>query len=290
MTNFNVSRFRTVALWDLTINRAFYLRMVIVALVVCSVPTLMDMLTYISYPEGMRPSEFAVADCAYSIIRNCVFMLPFLMGFMFHNFTTKQGRVQEMTLPATNLEKFLWHTLLIVGGSLVAFLCSFILLDILQMLFVAIKFGMDSVHSYWTADAGNNITVMMNQVSVSGMNDIHGAGKHLHDAIEWGKVVALLAYVAFCSTFVLGNALKYKQNIPITILFHFVCAFAMMFVSMFVLVSMTAGNGQFFLRRFFEDYAGVVVGIVFFSAIIIFCWWQSYRLYCHSEITAPRNR
>lgn len=290
MTNFNINRFRSVALWDLTINRSFYLRMAIVVLVVCSIPTLINLLSYMAYPEGMGLSEAAVADNADSTIRNCVFILPFLTGFMFHNFVSKQGRVQEMTLPATNLEKFLWHTLLIVGGSLVAFLCSYIVMDILQMLFVAVKFGMDSVHSFWTADAGGYMPIMLNQVSVPETNDIHGVAEHVHDAIEWGDFVVLLAYIAFCSTFVLGNALKYKHNIPMTILFHFVLVFVMMFVSMFILVGMKTGGGMFFLRWFIEDYAGVVAGMVFFSAITIFCWWQSYRLYCHSQITTPRNR
>ncbi|MBO4550004.1 MAG: hypothetical protein J5733_04680, partial [Bacteroidaceae bacterium] len=119
MKYFNFHRFLNVARWDLTINSKFYLRSSLLVVALCCFPILMvdlyailsgnvDVSREVKYNTDLFVGLISLVGCAYCVIAS---------GYMFHNLVTKQGRINELTLPATNLEKFVWHFLVIAIGT-----------------------------------------------------------------------------------------------------------------------------------------------------------------------------
>ena len=59
---------------------------------------------------------------------------------MFHNLRNRQGRIAELTLPASNIERFLWHAFVVLVGAHVWFLMSVGLAEILNAILVSVTF------------------------------------------------------------------------------------------------------------------------------------------------------
>ena len=125
MKNFDIRRFCAVARWDLTINRAFYNKMAM-AIAACSIlPVLfyhaIEMLDKVTDSYGVcksYPSFLMDLESMSGLIS--VFSgiaLTVVLGFMFHNLRNRQGRIAELTLPASNIERFLWHAFVVLVGA-----------------------------------------------------------------------------------------------------------------------------------------------------------------------------
>ena len=123
MKSFNFKRFLNVARWDLSVNSKFYTRSALLMVAVICMPVVlyylysMVMKSYLSFATIYDTAEgFATVinliGLAYMIIAS---------GYMFHNLLTKQGRINELTLPATNLERFVWHAVVVIVGVDVVF-------------------------------------------------------------------------------------------------------------------------------------------------------------------------
>ena len=149
MKNFNINRFCAVARWDLTINRAFYNKMAM-AIAACSIlPVLfyhaIEMLERVSDADGVGKSYSSfLVDLDLISVFISVFSgiaLTVVLGFMFHNLRNRQGRIAELTLPASNIERFLWHAFVVLVGADVWFLMSVGLAEILNAILVAVTFN-----------------------------------------------------------------------------------------------------------------------------------------------------
>lgn len=279
-------RFLKVARYNLAINRALYLKMAVSLFLVMALPLLLFIVKTIWTMGITRNVDYALAaTIPGSNIRgwmqvSFIFAMPIICGYMFHNLLTKQTRTKELTLPASNGEKFLFHALMTVGGAFVVYFVSFFVIDLLQYLYVALVFGISHAtffpykllfFSYKATGCVDPITGIMGDF--------------------WLGFILKQAWVAYFSTYILGNAIKYKYNVLWTYVFHV----ALGFVNMALLglsMPMIIGADWTWLQNIEWEKAMLFFRIsitLFFSFITIFCWWMSYRLYCRAQITTRRN-
>ena len=278
MKQFDFHRFVNVACWDLTINSRFYLRSSLLVVALCCFPILMSFLyailegRYTVIGQGDDDVTFYVAiisliGCGYSIIAS---------GYMFHNLLARQGRIGELTLPATNLEKFVWHFLVIAVGTQLVWHVGVICADLLHFFF---RMG--------AAGPTHSITAFVSRSRfVFNPDQPRLAGHNMHPLF-------LLMVYCFLRTFSLVNAWKYKHNIPLTILLHFLLTNV---VSLAVVIFATTcfknidGFERFVetLDRLNPD-AVIISLYVFF--ILLYCGivYLTYRLYTRAQLTTKRN-
>lgn len=162
MSTFNIHRFASVARWDLTLNRSFYIKMGLVIFLSAALPAfLFFVINWALWQSGIVSYEayepFPVANNFLCVILNLI--IPCLVGFTFHNLSSRQGRVMELMLPASNVEKYLWHAVLAVFGSLLMAVLSLAIIDAMQALMTFVAFGSEHINSYFKA-IYENITTM----------------------------------------------------------------------------------------------------------------------------------
>ena len=207
-------------------------------------------------------------------------MLTVMMGYMFHNLVTRQGRISELTLPATNGERFLWHFCLIVGGGLLTGLASLLLADLLHVLLGWAILRQTSFQSYTLLvfKSYGEVWTFLNNVS---------AGSVL------AALIAAVATLINYSLFALGSAWRYRYSIAYTLLYMFAASLLFTVVTGFVVSAIV--NRFDNIRALLDslgNISGTVVGTVVLIgevAVLALIWWLTYRLYCRAQITTRRN-
>lgn len=293
MIQFDKRRFLSVARWDMVINRKFYLNQAAGLLVLATFPVVLRFLLWWASGEisllGLGSPQ---GQCDVSLVGHAAGLARFYdivtavlpivsLGYMFHNLVRKQGRVAELTLPASNVERFLWHALFCLLAPQLAFACSVFCADALNLLF-SVLFGCFShVHSLtaaWLANEWADADLL----------------NHLCAHPSLAYVTILLASLCYTSTFALGNALKYRYNIIYTLMAHLflwmVFGVGVMFMAGIVLQFV----GHDLIVASLEWNPDSTVVLVLLSllllALLVGIWALTYRLYCHAQITSRRNR
>lgn len=290
MTTMNYERFKHVAKWNFTINRAIYMKLSFSLFLAMSLPLLAFIMKTIWVGAITHNMDYALNDIPGFDMGDqaaLCFMaaMPILCGHMFHNLLTKQDRIKELTLPASNGEKFLFHALVTVVGSIVVYMVSFLLIDILQYIYVGAIYGFS--HARWIP-LSNEFSTFVNLVEVDGVN--HGTACSVCLMLGYIRLTTLMSLsglMAYLSTFVLGNAIKYRHNVVWTYLFHFAVGFTILFalgLSMPWLASLDIKIDKIDLECF------LIFLIVYHLLITVFCWWMSYRLYSRAQLTTRRNK
>ncbi len=275
MTQFNTHRFLSVAKWDLAINRSFYLKTSLLILALMALPAISSVLDM----EVIQLEGMSEVTATYIIIRYLA-LLPFLCGYLLHNLRNRQGRMSELTLPASNLEKFLWHVCITLLGSLAVAVVSFFLIDLGYNTIIAVRHGSDNAEEFVVAF----FRTYCNGIDDFGWESI------------WVFLIPLLTHQFTISTFALGNATKYKMNIALTILWNMAFCIALIFVLQvtFLLYLKIAYAGVYTGDLSLTDVVNLrllvsllCVALVCLTAL---CWWLAYRLYTRATITSRRNR
>jgi len=271
MKNFSMTRFVNFGKWDLAINKTFYSKAFFAIFGIMAAPVLVRCFMFLTYAgQGEYAWEIFTANMGETTIRFFGLILPFLFGFVFHNLSTKQGRISELTLPASNCERFVWHACLILFGSLAIAVFSFFVLDLLQYIFVGSVFGFSHAHEF--------IASMLSMFENSG-------------GFRGNEYIRHLARVAFLSTFVLGNALKYRQNILLTIAFHIVFFLVGMFCAA-LLVGLLLEKQMYGYSTWIDEHEAMMetIAVAFFVLETTGCWVWSYVLYRKAQVTTKRNK
>ncbi len=282
---FSFKRFLNVARWDLSVNSKFYTRSVILMMAFISTPIVLfylyNMLTKDFLLMGNTSDNvmgFAVTismiGFAYTIISS---------GYMFHNLLTKQGRISELTLPATNLERFLWHVAVILIGVPLVFFCGVVVADLLHFLFrLMIK----------NAD-------IQSLTATYYLGDFNG-WRHYSPAVidfmeEYGyEMVTTFTIWGACYTrsFSLFNAWKYRYNIPITFLFYFILWTVLPLVLLFFGTLFFSEESVMDFMNWLKDANphNIIIGMCIVGILVyIGIWLLTYRLYTHAQLTTKRN-
>lgn len=286
MKSFSIKRFVNVARWDLAVNRPFYIKMLMLIAACVLIPVLLKYIS-ILLSGGVRFGHMGieipdnVSNMAKTIYTFSLIIYMVAMGFMFHNLRTRQGRINELTLPATNLERFLWHVVFVLVGPVLAYVVSVLIADLVHVILGWVLLGQHSFESLTLAvfDYDKRVDVALNG---SPMDEI----KYSFFFFVW------IMYWNYVSTFALGNAWKYKHNIVFTLLCHiafWLCS--SMLIGLFFASVGGDWNGADAFFSYLESHKGLLRTLLIGFALIVFCsiWLLTYRLYCRAQITTKRN-
>lgn len=282
---FSFKRFINVARWDLSVNSKFYTRSAIMMMAFISTPIVLFYL-YNMLTKGFllmgntsdNVESFAMTigliGIAYSVIS---------AGYMFHNLLTKQGRISELTLPATNLERFVWHAVVIMIGVPLVFFCGVVVADFLHFLFRLMITNADiqslTAAYYWSDFEG-----------------WHNATPGLEDFMEdYGYELVTTIFIwgaCYTRSFSLFNAWKYKYNIPITFLFYFILWTVLPLVLLFLGTMFFSEENVMNFMEWFKDANphNIIIGVGIVGILVyIGIWLLTYRLYSRAQLTTKRN-
>lgn len=282
MKNFNMTRFINVAKWDLTINSSFYLKAVFMIFVLMALPLIFSvtgtlfawMFSGEFYPESVQVTSLGGMFTAF------IYALPLFGGYTFHNLLTRQSRINELTLPSTNFERFTWHVLLTIVGAVLVAMLSMVVIDVIQFVYVGSLAGFDSAKSV-ILNMGDNF------------KEVAELFKQLPHAGTMTTIITL-GYFIGMSVFVLGNAVKYRHNIILTILFKMAVGIVLFLI---FAVSVTMLKNYLFEQGHIYSIDNVLsslpigeIVITIQVLVLALCWWLSYRFYSRAQITTKRNR
>ena len=279
MKAFSFNRFLNVARWDLSVNSKFYTRSSLLMVAIMSMPIVLyylySMLNHNFFMIGILSDNvgtfsviIAMIGCAYTVISS---------GYMFHNLLTKQGRISELTLPATNLERFLWHVVVIVIGVQVVYFFGVVFADLLHTLFRLAIPG---------AEIKSLTTEMFNLDNWKDTTTVFG--NHIFGV----NMLIFLLLACYFRSFCLVNAWKYRYNIPLTFLIYFVLQTVLPLLLLFIgKLLLTRESAESFMEWFTKiDPSNVFVCLNIFGVLTyIGIWLLTYRLYTRAQLTTKRN-
>lgn len=286
MKQFSIKRFINVARWDLSVNSKFYTRSAILMMAFISTPVMLfylyNMLTKgfllmgstTDNVEGFA-ATIGLIGVAYTIISS---------GYMFHNLVTKQGRISELTLPATNLERFLWHAFVIVIGVQLVFYCGVVVADFLHFLFrLAIQNA--DIQSLTVACLWNDGEPWTESSSVGFIDFMKDYGYEI--------ILAIIIWAScYTRSFCLFNAWKYKFNIPWTFLFYFILQTVLPLILLFLGTMFFSKENVLDFMNWLKDanWHYILTWIDIIGVLVyIGIWLLTYRLYTRAQLTTKRN-
>lgn len=279
MKAFSFNRFLNVARWDLSVNSKFYTRSSLLMVAIMSMPIVLyylySMLNHNFFLTGNVSDNVGTFSVIITMIGFAYMLIS--SGYMFHNLLTKQGRISELTLPATNLERFLWHVVVIVIGVQVVYFFGVVFADLLHTLFRLAIPG---------AEIKSLTTEMFNLDNWKDTTTVFGS--HIFGV----NMFIFLMLACYFRSFCLVNAWKYRYNIPLTFLIYFVLNTALPLLLLFIGKLLLTRES---IERFGEwlgntDPSTLLVWLNIFAGMIyVGIWLLTYRLYTRAQLTTKRN-
>ncbi len=300
------TRFLQYARYDLTLNRTFYRNMAFTtAVVIVSIALLGFLLRWIlwknvtSVTGGIgRPDESlsGVGGTCFFLYLAATCFLCLFAGCLNHPLRNKQSRISVLSLPATNAEKFVWHLLLVVGGGLLLCLVSLLLADAVNFIFsFIVGFPPHQIHSLTLTTLRLSVLDIDINGSFSAMDGLpyppDSLWNHLLTPVAWVSM-ALVGAAWNIAVFIFGNSLKWRMNIPWTILALWVLQ---------TLASILLVAGAVGLAAFADDWpwaeshfslltwCGYAIYMLFFGGTAVWMFRMSWQLYQKAQLTNRLN-
>lgn len=300
MDNFDKQRFLQVAKWDLTINRSFYRNLSIVTLTGVVAISIFAFFIRWMVEDDVNPNETSRYTVAFTTLAISYFISLILLvsaGCINHPLRNKQGRISALTIPATNSEKFLWHTLLMTVGSFIFCGLCVMVADAIYTTLSIMVFPTDEIYSislqYVRSLFGSFPNIMNGDIMQDSTEDMQCGGLlNINSVIFWAWMVHILSI----SVFAFGNAIKYKYNIILTILFLFILQFVFSILFFTSVILFGDKIGDFFETYFSHERLPTILNGIFIVGGIIclvisaVLWYYSYRLYCKAQVTSNMNK
>lgn len=307
----NTSRFLNFGKYDYTINKSFYRNITLTTIFGSVGIALTGFLgRYLEFSSaktmgidrsGMSEEEIyesikEVTDpsntpfTAIMIFVFCLCMMCVFAGYAFHNLRNKQGRISELTLPATNLERWTWHILTVVCGGFLVCTLSVLVADAVNAIANLMAYG-SHIRSSLTTDIAKIAAVYINDDT-----PIFGTGAagliFTQSSFLWSfRIMFFTVFLAQIGAYIFGNSVKYKYNIVLTYivlqilgLFGFICFLGVMGYIDENDIDIYVEGGTDILVYFFWTVTAIaaVVGALLY--------WGSYYNYCKSQITSRLNK
>jgi len=298
MANFNYKRFANFARYDLTINKTFYRNLSLATIFGSTGIALIGFLGRWDTYNGSNMSieqlkelhdrgetlfiSLSPFDCSGTAVCMTVFialMSVIFTGYAFHNLRNKQGRITELTIPSTNLERWTWHALFpLLGGISLCFI-SVLFADVVNAILNLCVYSGDVTCSL-TAKVLEDIFA----------NDM--LTQAFSENTTFGIAVALLTlssvFISY-SMYTFGNSVKYRYNIVLTYIVSqvvgFVLVIALIFISKYIDWHDTHIDAKVdLLTSLFYFLSAINITII--SAF----YYLSYRNYCKAQITSRWNK
>lgn len=309
MSNFDTKRFARYANFDLTINKNFYrnlalvLFFTIVGIVVFSF--FMRWLTYQVSAPSLIYNDLTMTALVVMVIMQ--YSLHIGAGCTLHPLRNKQGRITNLTIPATNLEKYSWHVLICVLGALVVGIISVAFADLVNYLMtIAVFKDTEGVQSLFANVFANSTGAAVNNFFQQMHMSMNGQtvdptyvspqeailGKILTASLfaTWAHIFCTTSFYAFC------NSLKYKFNIPLTYIFLQLVGFILGILMLIGMIWFTSnverlGIDDETMRAFLENfhiYLYILGSISILAGIGFFVW--AYRRYTKAQLSNRWNK
>mgnify|MGYP006872975124 CR=1 FL=1 len=301
--DFNRQRFVQYAKYDLSINRAFYRNLAIATGVIVMAITVLGFLIRWIIKINTDPTVLRLeGPDAYAGIGGTVTMVAFFLaiitlvfaGCFNHPLRNKQSRISVLTLPASNSEKFLWHTFLVTIGFTLITVASLLVADGVNFL-LSLLAGFPVSHIYSITAAWTRS--MLIDFSSPGFgwlqNEFSGTQSHIRPYLLG---LSMVYSTWLFTTFVFVNAIKYRYNIVWTILGHTALQFVLSILMVVTAIcaerwahsnvydsSDHNQNNQFVMTIYC-----IVMAILASTTVLM--WWNSWRRYTKAQITTRTNR
>ena len=305
MKQFDNRRFMQYARYDLTLNQSFYRNMALVTAALSVGIAVLGFLgrwrasvSFLGNDDMDFANQYTVTITAFFITMVVGIMSIVFAGCIHHPLRTKQSRISVLTLPATNAEKFTWHTLLVIVGGALVCLGSILLVDgVNALLSLLVGFSPDQIYSI-TAEHLRYYTLSMSWGPLNQFNEM-AADPRGHEIYVYVVLSAFASSIWSLSAYAFGNAVKYRYNIVWTLLALQVLEFIL--TVLFIICSIFFGEhffewmetnagewtfeqGMMMVRTFFIT---MIALLVLTSALM---WWGNWRLYNKAQITSKLNR
>lgn len=297
--DFNKERFVNFARYDLAINKKFYRNLALFTVVGAMGIALYGFMIRWNIwrsiadnysAEGCMPGSevwYAWNSVGTSgfLFAFCAIMLTIFSGCWAHNLRTRQGRIIELTLPASNAEKFLWHTGLMVGGGFLLVVLSMLLAD-----------GLNAILCLCTVPEGIEIQSLSTQIWSLITIQITESFK----AVKWiCMAITLSSLLLQIGFYMYGNALKYKYNIILTYIAEQIIS-AVIFIAILICGAtiVQSFSAVIFSTNTIENEEDIerIIGYglyafaaceVIVAAVLV---WLSYRQYVKAQLITPLNK
>ena len=310
MSTFNTTRFSNYAKFDLTINKNFYRNLALVMLAtivgVAVISFFMRWLMYQTFaPESFYQSLTLTSVAVLVIIEYSFFITA---GCTLHPLRNKQGRITNLTIPATNLEKYLWHILICIGGCAVTAVVAVALADLVNYLMSVMVFDdRENIQSLFVGVFSNTFSTALqnftNQMHAS-MNGVTVTDSTYVAPQDTSLMPVLNAtyFSTWCSIFfttaiyAFGNSLKYKFNLPLTYIVLQVIGFCFAILMFIGMICLTAHIDKMdgideSMRVFFENFHIYLYIYGSLALIAGTCFWVwAYKRYTKAQLCNAWNK
>ncbi len=295
-----MTRFRRYANWDLTINWKFYRNFALVISFTLLGTTICSFLLRWVVTKLLDSPLSGVGFTGFALF--CIMSIALLVtcGCVFHPLRNKQGRITNLTIPATSLEKYAWHILVCFFGTIVLCVASIAVCDGLNAMLTWWVMGGKEVHSLFVATFTPSDWIGMHDViTYSSMS-----GDYSYNAMSpdpWVEdytcalVCALYAGIFLQSSiYTFGNSLMYKYNIPVTYILLQVIGFIVF--ALFMIGTIVLGNyvdeiSEETWNSFIKSWPALTYSGAAISVIlgVLFYFW-SYKRYTKAQLTNVINK
>ncbi|MCH5175932.1 MAG: hypothetical protein J1F40_08600 [Prevotellaceae bacterium] len=289
--DFNKERFVNFAKYDLAINKSFYRNLSLATIVGTFGIALFGFMIrwniwqnyaseYSLNDESFDTFDFAW-DCSGTsacLLVFCTLMLTGFCGCWAHNLRSRQNRIMELTLPAANIEKFVWHLVLTVGGGALLVVLSALLAD-----------GLNALLCLFAMPKGAEVPSLIARMwSLITFSMIEGAGVAKALVIS----LCLCSYILQLAFYIYGNSLKYKFNIILTYAAEQVIS---LILSIIFITIVTSIHTHWYISMSDDEvetmFEYIIYGIsaieIILAAVFV---WLSYRNYVKAQLITPLNK
>ena len=310
MGTFNTKRFANYANFDLTINKNFYRNLALVLFfTIVGVVVFSFFMRWLTY-QVSAPSQIYndLTLTSFVVIVIMQFSLYIAGGCTLHPLRNKQGRITNLTMPATNLEKYSWHVLICVVGAIVVSVLSIAIADLINYLMTIAVFkdteGVQSlfvnVFSNTTGTAIQNFTnqmhASMNGVTVTDPTYVSPENEMLGNILNASMFATWASIFCHTSIYAFANSLKYKFNIPLTYILMQVIGFIFGMLMLIGMIWLTSRIERMdideeTIRAFFEHfhiYLYVWGGLTILAGIGLWTW--AYKRYTKAQLCNKLNK
>lgn len=267
MKNFNLNRFGHVVRLDVQTHRKRYVKYLLV-LYIASL--------FVELVNFYKPSRYGTEHVGATLDTAVQFFTIFMSWAMlvgastlFENLKTKGGRQAELTLPATNLERFLSRYLIVTVGIFVLFLAGFVAADLTRMaVFPLLGHSLPSTVPVFfeTLFGRSDSLITINGEAVS---------RALCVRIY---LLATLGMILTHACYLVGSALLRKNVFVLTSLALFALAVAAGWVTV------ELDGARFELFTSVDDTWQLACLNAVLFVLIVGCYWLTWRRFCRIQV------
>ena len=253
MTHFSYSRFCNVLRRDLVEHRRTYLAFFAVLFIANTLTHFLG-----NAIEELPIRFFVQLFCvvAIQVIGSC-----YALSLVYADIDTKERRISNFMLPASNLEKAAVRHLLAIVGFQLIFLTSYLCSELINALYTLVAHGAGTV-------AQNSLLLQLSEVC-----KLFTFYAELEEMLPAAPFLLFACHLLACSLYILGSAFfRKKAFLKVTVI--------MLFVNPGIFLKIL----DFFFKFFLSHPAILMLYSLFIAALAVGVVYFAYRRYCRIQV------